>query len=178
LGNKETHLHNDNGPKDATTMVVIVSRGPILGLDGKYRLLSIRSSRAEVITDLGLIKCIRLGLYDYVDDVLFAQWFKEYSYFNDEAFVIKEAITSPPHEELVEEMAKDTDDCIKNLSQQFNAMTLEEISPMPIEDTPLVQQSRDISAKREMAQIVEEPNIDDPPLSTREPCLIEETPTP
>jgi len=65
-------------------MVAIVSRGPLLELDGKHELPIVQSSRAEATIDLGLIKCIGPGLYDYVDDGTFVQWLKKYPCFVDD----------------------------------------------------------------------------------------------
>jgi len=67
--------------------------------------------------------------YDYVDDGTFAQWPKEYLCSEDEAFVIKEAITSPPQEELSKESIIDKID-LQNLSHKRETLTLKEELPM------------------------------------------------
>ena len=53
-------------------MVTIVSKGPLMGLDSKHELPTIQARRTESNLDLGPIKCIDHGLYDYEDDDTFA----------------------------------------------------------------------------------------------------------
>ena len=85
------------GPPEARTMVAIVPRGPLLGSEGKHELPTVQTSRAEAMVDLGPIKCIGPGLYDYVDDGTFAKWLQDHPNSEDEAFVlIEEEITDPP----------------------------------------------------------------------------------
>jgi len=129
------------GPKDARTMVAIVAKGPLLGLDGKYELPTIQSRRAEAHINLGPIKCIGPGLYDYEDDGTFAQWMRDYPYSEDEAFVIKEELTSPPHEEPMKVDNNDTEEENEEMIiQQFCELILREGGPAPMEDTPMLPQ--------------------------------------
>jgi len=67
-------------------------------------------------------------LYDYEDDGTFAQWLKDYPCSEDEAFVIKEAITSPPQEEVSEKPIIDTTE-VQNLSQKMETLTIMEELP-------------------------------------------------
>lgn len=83
------------GPKNARTMVAIVSKNSRAEINPEQELPTFQAIRVEPTTDLGPIRCIGPGLYDYVDDGSFEQWLREYPYSGDESYVIIDVPGSP-----------------------------------------------------------------------------------
>jgi len=154
LGNKTAYIHLwasrcKNHGRYCVQRTIIKVRWKIQTSNSSIQ----HDKTTEATINLGPIKCIGQGLHDYVDDGTFAQWLKEYPCFEDEAFVIKEAITSPPQEEVSEKSISDNTK-VQFLSQKMEILTLTEELQISPEQTSLLQQPK---TEDRSNKIVEEP---------------------